>query len=103
MLADEKTLEALDFERIRERVVGATRTQRGRGLAEALSPEIAFDAVSEQQRRTAAARELVASADFHVMAAIDTGELTQTAALGRTLGAIELRAVGDALAAAAAA
>jgi DNA mismatch repair protein MutS2 len=103
MLADEKTLEALDFERIRERVVGATRTQRGRGLAGALSPEIAFDAVAVQQRRTAAARDLVASADFHVMAAIDTGELTQTAALGRTLGAIELRAVGDALAAAAAA
>jgi DNA mismatch repair protein MutS2 len=103
MLADEKTLEALDFERIRERVVGATRTQRGRGLAEALSPELAFDLVAVQQRRTAAARDLVASADFHVMSAIDTGELTQTAALGRTLGAIELRAVGDALAAAAAA
>jgi DNA mismatch repair protein MutS2 len=38
-----------------------------------------------------------------VLPAVDTAELTQAAALGRTLGAAELRAVGDALAAAAAA
>jgi DNA mismatch repair protein MutS2 len=103
VLADEKTLEALDFERIRERVVAATRTQRGRALAEELFPAEHFEVVETAQRRTASARDLIASADFHVMAAIDTAELTHTASLGRTLGASELRAVGDAIAAAAAA
>ena len=62
-----------------------------------------MERVRVEQRRTAAARELVASADLHVGAAVDTAELTAGAALGRTLGATELRAVGDALAAAAAA
>jgi DNA mismatch repair protein MutS2 len=103
VFVDEKTLEALDFERIRERVVATTRTQRGYGLAEELFPAERFEAVETAQSRTASARDLIASADFHVMPAIDTAELTQTASLGRTLGPSELRAVGDALGAAAAA
>lgn len=102
-LADDRTLEALDFEAVRTRVVGATRTQRGKANASALDPATDFGVVREEQRRTAAARELVASADLHVMPAIDTAALTQSAALGRTLGAADLRATGDALAAAAAA
>ena len=103
ILADERTLEALDFASVLERVVRATRTQRGRTLATSLAPSTDFSAVRVEQARTNAARELVASADLHVLAAVDTAELTQAAALGRTLGSSELRSVGDALAAAAAA
>ncbi|HEY1654469.1 MAG TPA: Smr/MutS family protein [Candidatus Tumulicola sp.] len=103
MLADQRTLDALDFAGVRDRVVGATHTQRGRSLAAELSPAAEFDGVVLGQQRTSAARDLVASADLHVASAIDTGALTQAAALGRTLGAGDLRAVGDALSAAAAA
>ena len=103
LLVDERTLEALDFASVRERVVSATRTQRGRTLAEALVPFERFEAVRIAQAQTAAARELVAGADLYVMPAIDTAELTQAAAVGRTLAPSDLRAIGDAIAAAAAA
>ncbi|MEO6836286.1 MAG: Smr/MutS family protein [Candidatus Tumulicola sp.] len=103
MLADERTLEALDFASVRERVVGATRTQRGKLLASDLAPSTDFETVRAEQLRTGAARDLVASADLHVVSAIDTAALTQVAALGRTLGPTDLRAIGDAIAAAAAA
>jgi DNA mismatch repair protein MutS2 len=103
LLADERTLEALDFASVRDRVAGATRSQRGRSLATAMAPATDFDAVRTEQARTTAARDLVASADLHVVSAIDTADLTQAAALGRTLGSAELRAIGDAIAAAAAA
>lgn len=103
MLADLRTLDALDFAGVRDRVAGATRTQRGRGHAVAMLPSTQFDEVRRAQAHTDAARDLVAAADLHVLPAIDTAELTQAAALGRTLGSAELRAVGDALAAAAAA
>ncbi|HTX59454.1 MAG TPA: endonuclease MutS2 [Verrucomicrobiae bacterium] len=102
-LADRRTLEALDFASVRDRVIAGTRTQRAKARAHALEPHAQMERVRVEQRRTAAARELVASADLHVGAAVDTAELTAGAALGRTLGATELRAVGDALAAAAAA
>jgi DNA mismatch repair protein MutS2 len=103
MLADDRTLEALDFAGVRDRVVTGTRTQRGRTLASLLIPLTDFAAVGCEQRRTDAARDLIASTDLHVLPAADTAELTAAAALGKTLGSSELRAVGDALAAAAAA
>jgi len=102
-LVDERTLEALDFASVQERVVAATRTQRGRTFAATLAPFDDFDAVRAAQQQTAATRELVAGADLHVMPAIDTSELTQAASLGRTLAPSDLRSVGDAIAAAAAA
>jgi DNA mismatch repair protein MutS2 len=102
-LCDARTLEALDFSSVSDRVVGATRTQRGKRLAAEMVPATDFAAVRAEQARTAAARELVAGADLHVAAAVDTADLTQAAALGRTLGTSDLRAVGDAIAAAAAA
>jgi DNA mismatch repair protein MutS2 len=103
MLADERTLEALDFAGVRDRVVAATHTQRGRALAEGLVPSTDFGAVRVEQQRTAAARDLAASADLHVTRAIDTAALTEAAEVGRTLGPSDLRAVADALAAAGAA
>lgn len=103
MLADERTLAALDFATVRERVVAATHTQRGRARAAQLEPATDFAVVRLEQGRTSLVRDLVAGNDLHVLAAIDTAVLTEAAAVGRTLAASDLRAVGDALAAAAAA
>lgn len=101
-LADARTLEALDFASVRERVVAATHTQRGKSYALELSPRTDFETVRREQRRTEAVRSLIAGADFRVMPAIETATLTEAAQLGRTLAASDLRAVGDAVAAAAA-
>ena len=102
-LADERTLAALDFATVRERVVAATRTQRGKARAAQLEPLTDFALVRLEQGRTSLVRDLVAGSDLHVIPAVDTDELTQAALLGRTLAPSDLRAVGDALAAAAAA
>ncbi|HEV3154627.1 MAG TPA: endonuclease MutS2 [Candidatus Baltobacteraceae bacterium] len=102
-LADSRTLETLDFAGVRERVVANTRTERGRRLAEDLCPFVDFNRVKREQIATAQMRELIASADFHILPAIDTGELTQRAGIGTALGPTEIRAVGDAIGAAAAA
>ena len=102
-IADERTLEALDFASVRDRVVGATRTARGRRFANELAPLTDFAVVRLEQARTAIVRQLVAAADLHVLPAVDTEPHTQAAALGRTLGSADLRAVADAISAAAAA
>ncbi len=102
-LADARTLEALDFAGVRDRVTGATRTQRGRARAEVLCPSLDFAQVRIEQERTSAVRQLVMAADFHILPAIDTADLSQAAGLGRTLGPTELRAVADAVSSAAAA
>ncbi len=103
IVADERTLEALDFASVRDRVVGATRTARGRRFANELVPLTDFAVVRLEQARTAIVRQVVAAADFHVLPAIDPEPDTQAAALGRTLAPADLRAVADAIAAAAAA
>ncbi len=102
-VADQRTLEALDFAGIRDRVVAVTRTARGRTRAHELVPRADFADVRAEQRRTSAITQLLASADFHALPAIDTADLTQASALGRMLGPEELRSVADAIAAAAAA
>lgn len=102
-LADPRTLETLDFAGVRDRVTAATRTERGRAYAAELSPLIDFDLVKREQAATALMRDLLASADMHVQRAEDVEDALQRAAIGTTLGAPELRAIGDALAAAAAA
>jgi DNA mismatch repair protein MutS2 len=102
-LADNRTLETLDFAGVRERVVAATRTQRGRQYASELAPHVDFERVKREQAATAQIRDLVVAADMHVLPAIETEELTQRASIGTTLGASELRGVGEAIAAAAAA
>ncbi len=88
---------------MRDRVVGGTRTQRGRSYAQALAPHSEFELVRREQIHTEALRSLVAGSDFRVMPAIETVEFTEAAATGRTLGASDLRAIGDAVAASAAA
>ncbi len=103
LLADSRTLEALDFGPVRDRVVAATRTQRGRAWARALEPDGDFEEVRRRQRHTEAVRSLAAGSDFRVMPAVETSPLTGAAEVGRTLAAPDVRAVGDAMAAAAAA
>ena len=102
-LADERTLETLDFAGIRGRVVALTQTERGRRRAEELTPWLDLARVRSEQRATADVRALVVSADMHVGRAVETEPLTAAATRGQTLSAIELRAAGDSLAAAAAA
>ncbi|MGB6600595.1 MAG: Smr/MutS family protein [Candidatus Cybelea sp.] len=102
-LTDDRTLEALDFTAVRDAVVATTRTQRGRSYARDLAPLPDFEDVRREQLRTDAMRLLVAGSDFRVMPAIETATLTEAAAVGQTLGAADLRSIGDAIAAAAAA
>ncbi len=102
-LADERTLEALDFTAVRNRVVAATRTERGRAYALALVPHEDFELVRREQLHTEAVRSLLVGSDFRVMPAIETSSLTEAAEVGRTLGPGDLRSIGDAVAAAAAA
>jgi DNA mismatch repair protein MutS2 len=103
VLADERTLETLDFASVRDRVVAQTRTERGRHLAEDLHPFVDFGRVQREQAATEKVRELIVAADLHVLPAVDTEELTQRASIGTSLASTELRSVGDAIAAAAAA
>jgi len=102
-LADQRTLETLDYDSVRDRVVAQTRTERGRALADELCPFVDFERVKREQAATEKVRELIVTADLHVMPAADTADLTERAAIGTSLGATELRSVGDAIAAAAAA
>ena len=102
-LADPRTLEAIDFAGVRERVVGLTHTERGKALASQLSPLMDFAEVRREQLRTEALRSLVAAGELHVMRAVDTEPLTTAAQLGRALAGSDLRAIGDAVAAAASA
>lgn len=101
--ADARTLETLDFAGVRERVVSNTRTERGRRYAQDLAPAADFQRVRNDLAATARLRELVASVDFHILPAVETEDLTQRAAVGNALGAAEVRAIGDAVGAAAAA
>ena len=102
-LADSRTLETLDFASIRDRVVALTQTQRGRSRAEALEPGTDLEQVQSAQHATAQTRDLVRSHDLFVSRAIETEPLTSAAVRGQILGAVELRALADAMAAAAAA
>jgi DNA mismatch repair protein MutS2 len=102
-LADPRTLEAIDFAGVRERVVRATRTERGRARASGFSPLTDFESVRREQRRTEALRSLAAGSDLRLMPAVETAALTDAAEVGRALSGSEVRAIGDAIAAAAAA
>jgi DNA mismatch repair protein MutS2 len=102
-LADSRTFEALDFAGVRERVIAATRTARGRAFALELMPLEEFELVRREQQRTEAVRSLIAGSDLRIMPAIETITLTEAAQVGRTLSGSDLHAVGEAVAAAGAA
>ena len=65
--ADERTLEALDFAGVRERVVAATARSAADASRRQLAPAPSSRCVAREQARTDAARDLVAGADFHVL------------------------------------
>lgn len=101
--ADERTLQAIEFSHIRDRVIAQTRTERGRERARSLLPCTDFEQIRREQARTAATRGLVNGSDFHVAQAVETEALTVAAAQGRVLAPRELRLVGEAVAASASA
>lgn len=103
MIADERTLDTLDFGGVRARVVACAQTERGKRYAAALVPLSDFEAVRREQAATEHVRELVVTHDLHVMPAADVEDSVRRAAMGTPLSAIELRAAGDAIGAAAAA
>lgn len=102
-LADQRTLDALDFAGVRDRVVANTRTARGPSFALELTPWTDFDVVRLECARTESLRSLIVTSDFHVMPAVETAPLTEAAQVGRTLAGSDLFAIGAAIAAAAAA
>jgi len=102
-LADSRTLEAIEFAGVRDRVVGLTHTERGKTFAADLLPLTDFAAVRREQLRTEALRSLLVAGELQLMRAVETAPLTAAAQVGRALTGSELRAVGDAVAAAAAA
>jgi DNA mismatch repair protein MutS2 len=99
MLADPRSLEALDFARICERVAGQTHGTRARALALALAPVSDGTTVRRLVRETAEMRALVRAAGFALAQIADVDEALEIAQRGSSLPASELRAIADALAA----
>ncbi len=103
MLIDERGLDVLDFERIRERYAGQTHAPRSYARAIACEPDADFAVVRRLVGETAEMRALIAEAGFSVQRIDDVDEAVATAARAVPLGARELRAIADALAASTAA
>ncbi|HEX3452601.1 MAG TPA: MutS2/Smr-associated SH3 domain-containing protein, partial [Solirubrobacteraceae bacterium] len=102
-LIDERGLEVLDFQRIRERYAGQTHAPRSHALALACEPSTDFALVRRLVGETTEMRALVEDAGFSMQRIDDVDEAIATAARGIPLPARELRSLADALAAAAAA
>ncbi|MBV8300220.1 MAG: endonuclease MutS2, partial [Candidatus Eremiobacteraeota bacterium] len=102
-LIDERGLEVLDFQRIRERYAGQTHAPRSQALALACEPTTDFARVRRLVGETSEMRALMQDAGFSMQRIDDVDEAVATAARGVPLTARDLRSVADALAAAAAA
>jgi DNA mismatch repair protein MutS2 len=102
-LIDERGLDVLDFERIRERYAGQTHAPRSEALAIACEPAADFALVRRLVGETTEMRALVEDAGFSMERIEDVDDAVATAARGVPLTPRDLRAVADALAAAAAA
>jgi DNA mismatch repair protein MutS2 len=103
MLLDERGLEVLDFQRIRERYAGQTHAPRSEARALACEPSADFALVRTLVGETAEMRVLARESGFAMQRIDDVDEAVANAGLGIALAARELRDVADALAAAAAA
>ncbi|BDE06048.1 endonuclease MutS2 [Vulcanimicrobium alpinum] len=102
-LIDERGLEVLDFGRIRERYAGQTHAPRSHARALACVPTADFTQTRTLVGETAEMRLLARERGFGMTRIDDVDEAVATAARGVALAARELRAIADALAAAAAA
>ena len=99
MLADPRSLEALDFARVRERVAGQTHAAQAHARALALEPTADSGTVRRLVNETTEMRTLVRSQSFSLAQIADVDEALEIAQRGSTLPAGELRAIADALAA----
>jgi DNA mismatch repair protein MutS2 len=99
MLADPRSLEALDFARVRERVAGQTHAAQAHALALAMEPVSDATTVRRLVTETAEMRTLVRSQNFALSQIDDVDEALEIAQRGASLPAAELRAIADALSA----
>jgi DNA mismatch repair protein MutS2 len=102
-LLDDRSLEVLDFAQIRARYAGQTHAARSEAQALACSPASDFEHVRRLVGQTTEMRALIRDGGFAMERIDDVDAAVANAALGVALGARELRAIGDALGAAAAA
>jgi DNA mismatch repair protein MutS2 len=99
-LADDRTLDVLDFGAVRELVAKQAMTDRGAARARALVPQADVVVARLEQSATAEMRRIVAEAPFDLPRTREVGEAVARAERGATLGPEELRDVGIALASA---
>lgn len=102
-LADQRTLDVLDFAEIRNLVARETMTDRATALASSLLPARDLGLIREEQAATAEMRAIVAADGFALPRVVETRGAVDRAARGSPLSADELRNVAIALAAAEAA
>ncbi len=103
MLIDERGLDVLDFGRIRERYAGQTHAPKSAARAIACEPADDFGLVRRLVGETTEMRALVEDDGFSMERIEDVDDAVATAARGVPLAPRDLRAIADALAAAAAA
>jgi len=97
---DAKSLEMLEFPRIREILAGYTSFSASRELAEALCPLQDFDLITRLLRQTAEARNLLDSeGGFSVGGVLDVRDKVKIAALEGILDAVSLVEIQQSLAA----
>ncbi len=101
-LIDERGLDVLDFQRVRERYAGQTHAPRSYERALSCEPATDFELVRTLVGETGEMRTL-AREGFSLARIDDVEQAVQSAARGVSLAARELRGIGDALGAAAAA
>ncbi|HEY0381396.1 MAG TPA: endonuclease MutS2 [Candidatus Elarobacter sp.] len=99
-LVDERGLEVLDFQRIRERYAGQTHAPQSHARALECEPATDFALVRRLVGETAEMRALARDAGFSMSRIDDVDEAVATAARGVSLAARDLRSVAEALAAA---
>jgi DNA mismatch repair protein MutS2 len=100
-LIDARSCEVLDFERIRERLAGLTHAPQTAARAADLEPDSDFEMVRRLVAETAEMRALVRETGFGLARIADISAALASAARGVPIPALELRAVADALGAAA--
>ncbi len=100
-LIDARGCEVLDFGRIRERLAALTHAAQAFGRAAQLEPSTDFAEVRRLIAETAEMRELVRQSGFGLAQIADVDAALAVAARGVPIAALDLRAIADALAAAA--
>ncbi len=99
-LADDRSLDVLDFGAVRELIVKATLTDRAARRASELVPHVDIATVRLEQAATAEMRRIASDSAFALPRTPEVGEAIARAARGGSLGGEELRDIGMALAAA---